>query len=125
VKVIANENVAGLTVEALRARGFDVAWARVEMPGAADEDILRRAQAEDRLVLTHDRDFGELAFRWGLPATSGVVLLRLSMQDPAAAAQRISSALASRVDWHGCFAVVEDERIRVVPLPVRPRAGGH
>lgn len=62
---------------ALRERGHDVAWVREDMPGGADDAILSRAQTESRVVITFDKDFGALAFRWGLPATSGVVLFRI------------------------------------------------
>ena len=48
------------------------------MRSVADDAILARAQTEERIVVTHDKDFGELAFRSQLPASSGVILLRLS-----------------------------------------------
>jgi len=59
-----------------------------------------------------------LAFRYGLPASCGVVLFRLSGSDPASDNQRMLSALASRGDWVGHFAVVEQDRIRIRPLPI-------
>ena len=62
------------------------------MPGAADDVILQRSQAEGRLVVTFDKDFGELAFRWGLPATCGVALFRLQTQDPAYVTARVIDA---------------------------------
>lgn len=124
MRLLANENVAGSTVVALRGRGYDVLWVRTDMPGAADDEVLKRADADRRVVVTHDKDFGELAFRWGLPASAGIILLRLSTPDPASSAQRIASVLASREDWNGSFAVVDDERVRVVPLPAqRPSSG--
>ena len=48
------------------------------MRGATDREVLERAQQENRLVVTFDKDFGELAYRFKLPATSGVILFRLS-----------------------------------------------
>jgi predicted nuclease of predicted toxin-antitoxin system len=52
------------------------------MPGSGDQVVLSRARAEDRILLTHDKDFGELAFRAGLPATCGVILIRLGKLTP-------------------------------------------
>jgi len=77
MRILANENIPGPVVAALRDAGHDVLWAKESMAGAKDPDILSRAKAGARLVVTLDKDFGELAVRSGLPATSGVVLFRL------------------------------------------------
>ena len=66
MKLLANENFAGLAVAALRDAGHDVFWVRTDRPGAMDDVLLHKAQDEERLVVTFDKDFGELAFRWGL-----------------------------------------------------------
>jgi predicted nuclease of predicted toxin-antitoxin system len=87
------------------------------MRGAPDYEILSRAQTEQRLVATFDKDFGELAFRFGLPATCGVVLFRLTGRSPEDDNSRAIAAITSREDWAGKFAVVHDDRIRVRPLP--------
>jgi len=123
VRILANENFPGPAVDGLRVRGHDVVWARTDMPGASDDAILSRAQVEGRLVVTMDKDFGELAFRWGLPATSGVMLFRLSLPDPETSARRIVEVLESRADWVGRFAVAEEGRTRTRPLPPPKRAG--
>src|SRR6266545_7350801 len=78
MRILADENVAGEIVEALRQRGHDVGWIRADAPGSADSEVLRRAASEERIVVTFDKDFGELAFRFRLPATSGIVLLRVA-----------------------------------------------
>ena len=117
MKILANENFPRVAVEALRDQGDDVLWAHTDMAGARDEEILRRAQAEQRVILTHDKDFGELAFRSKLPATCGVVLLRLPLVSPQILAERVKAVLASRTDWTGSFAVIEEHRVRLRPLP--------
>jgi predicted nuclease of predicted toxin-antitoxin system len=92
------------------------------MRSAPDHTVLKRASEEARLVITHDKDFGVLAFRWGLPAASGVVLFRLSGDSPDADNERILSILEQRTDWAGRFCVVTDDRIRVRQLPTTPPA---
>lgn len=79
--------------------------------------ILEIAQREQRIVVTADTDFGELAFRSHLPVNCGVVLIRLDWTDPEADNQTVVTALASRDDWSGIFAVVERDRVRIRPLP--------
>ncbi len=116
MRVLANENVPKAAVDELRNRGHDVVWARADMAGAEDEVVLARAQVEQRLVVTLDKDFGELAFRRGLPSQCGVVLFRMTLASPLVVAQRMADAMESRSDWTGSFSVVEDERVRIRPL---------
>ena len=117
MRILANENFPGKAVEALRKAGHDVAWVRTDAPGASDRDVLARAQAEERLLLTFDKGFGEPAFRFGLVAPSGIVLFRIVPSSAAQAARAAVAALESRTDWPGHFAVVEEDRIRMTPLP--------
>lgn len=117
MRILANENFPGDAVVALRSRGHDVLWIRIDAPGSSDQDILKRAQAEDRIIVTFDKDFGELAFHAKLPATSGIVLFRISAPSSARVAHVAVTALESRTDWASHFAVVEDNRIRMTTLP--------
>ena len=119
MRFLAHENVAATVIEALRRRGDDVLSVKESMRSENDEVILS-AQSENRVVLTHDKGFGELAFRARLPTSCGVILLRLSGHDPEIDNRRILNALASRTDWVGHFSVVTDTRIRMRPLPVAP-----
>lgn len=117
MRILANENFPGPVVRALRERGHDVAWVRESQPGAADVVVLGLARAELRLLVTFDADFGELAFRAGLPAPCGILLFRLAGTEPEVDNARTLTAIESREDWTGHFAVVEDDRIRVRTLP--------
>ncbi len=122
MRYLANENFPGPVVKALRANGEDVAWVAEDMRAASDETVLARARAESRIVVTFDKDFGELAFKTGLPATCGVILFRLAGSNPDDDNTRALAALAERQDWAGHFAVVQDDRIRMRPLPsAQPR----
>ncbi|MFN8559692.1 MAG: DUF5615 family PIN-like protein [Dehalococcoidia bacterium] len=112
-----DENIPGDVVAAFRALGYDVVWVRQAMPGAGDTAILARAQREKRIVVTFDKDFGELAYRANLPASSGVILLRLRLRSAADAVHRIVAIITARNDWPGHFSVVDERRIRMTPLP--------
>ena len=115
----ANENFPGDAVRALRAAGHDLAWVRTDAPGSLDPEVLALAVRENRVLLTFDKDFGELAWRAGLPASSGIVLFRLPMPSPTDVGPVIASIIGSRGDWAGHFSVVEPGRIRMRPLPSR------
>ena len=82
MRFLADENMPGPAVAALRDLGHDVLWIKELMPGAEDPVVLALAQREARVVVTADTDFGELAFRSGLPAQCGIVLVRLDWTDP-------------------------------------------
>jgi len=110
---LANENFPLDAVEALRQNGHDVAWIRVDSPGISDPEVLSRAQAEDRILLTFDKDFGELAFRSKLPATSGIILFRIKTPSGAVVAEKVARTIALRNDWRGHFSVIEDDKIRM------------
>ncbi|MBI2908285.1 MAG: DUF5615 family PIN-like protein [Chloroflexi bacterium] len=122
MRILANENVAGEAVEALRRDGHDVVWIRTYAPGSADEAVLAQAQSEGRILVTFDKDFGELAFRRRLPASSGIILFRIETKGSGEATTLVLAALQSRLDWAGHFSVVESDRIRMTPL-TRPTEG--
>jgi predicted nuclease of predicted toxin-antitoxin system len=122
VRLLADENFPRQAVEALRADGHDVLWVRTDMPSAPDRAVLACAQAETRVLVTFDKDFGELAFRIGLPSDCGVILFRIPMADPVSVAASVTSLLKWRTDWAGHFSVVDEHRTRMRPLPV-PAAG--
>lgn len=125
MRLLVNENISGTVVKALRDRGHDVLAVKQSMRGADDAAILARAQAESRLVLTQDKDFGELAFRVGLPAECAVILFRLQGATPEEDNQRMLEVVESRSEWAGQFAVATDDRLRMrsLPPPPSPRPG--
>lgn len=117
MRLLANENVPGALIRKLRAQCHDVLSAKESLRGQPDDVVLARARLDGRLVLTFDKDFGELAFHAGLPAECGVILFRLRSHDPADLVDRVLDLLEGRSDWVGSFTVVTDRRIRVRPLP--------
>ena len=98
MRFLADENIPGRLVETLRRAGHDVAWTRMDRPGADDRVVLARAVAERRIVITFDKDFGELAARSGLSAPSGVILIRLPLARPAAMIPRSATLIGGRPD---------------------------
>jgi predicted nuclease of predicted toxin-antitoxin system len=63
----------------LRAQQHDVFSVYDQERGADDDAVLQRANAEDRILITIDKDFGEKVFREARPH-KGIVFLRLSDQ---------------------------------------------
>ena len=101
MRILADENFSRATVEALRARGHDVVWVPEDAPSTGDPDVLARALSENRVLVTFDKDFGDLAVRQGLAASCGVVLVRVRQLSTAFVTRLVVAALESRIDWKG------------------------
>jgi len=119
MRFLANENMPADAVRAIADDGHDVVWVRTAAPGSKDQDILTWAVREQRILLTFDQDFGELAWREGLPASCGIVLFRLSLRGPEKIGTEIAARIAARKDWAGHFSVVEAGRVRMRPMAHR------
>lgn len=117
MRILADENVPGAAIDELRLRGHDVVWVRVSSPGSPDEANLAEAVSQQRLLITFDKDYGELIYRLGNAASCGVVLFRISAPTAKDLAKIITDILDSRADWIGNYSVVDSRRIRIKPLP--------
>ena len=69
--------------------------------------------------MTFDKDFGELAWRAGLPASAGIVLFRLPMPPVTQVGAILAARIEERADWVGHFTVIEPGRIRRRALPAQ------
>ena len=116
MRLLIDEDLPRAMAEALRRLGHDVAHVRGDAPGGADEQAPARATAEGRVLVTADKDFGDLVFGAGLGAGSGIILLRLRGSIPTWAAALVVAA-GERDDWTGVFAVVTEGGVRARPLP--------
>lgn len=116
MRFLANENFPGPVIKALQSLGHDVVWVRNVRPGASDPDILNWAVQEQRILLTFDKDFGELAGRSVPPSKCGVVLVRVHVPRSAEQSVYLAEIITARIDWPGHFSVIEPGRIRMRPL---------
>lgn len=99
--------------EALRGLGHDVLDVRDRDPRMADVDILSWAVAEGRLVVTMDKDFGELTYRSGYPH-AGVLLLRLEAARTAEKVRIVKAIFEQYADQlAGRFTVFQDGKLRI------------
>ena len=115
MRFVADENFPANAVKELKAAGHDVIWVAAAAPGSRDEDVVALAAREERIILTFDKDFGELAAQ-GLPVSSGIILFRLPLPTAADVGTILLARIGERTDWGGHFAVIEPGRIRMRPL---------
>jgi predicted nuclease of predicted toxin-antitoxin system len=117
ISFLADENVSRFVVERLRAAGFDVTAIGATSSGASDADVLATAGREGRILITEDRDFGQLVVRQRL-GVHGIVLLELDRLSNVAEADMVATIVSTNVDkLPGNLLVIEPGRVRVRPLP--------
>lgn len=116
MRFLADENVPRVVIERLRAEGHDVMSVAETNPSVPDDEILNVAEADGRILITGDRDFGEMVVRQRLELR-GVLLLeldRLTNMMRADAIADVVSAHGERLAGH--LVVVEPGRVRIRPL---------
>lgn len=109
---LADECVAAGLVALLRADGHDVLYVAEAAAGLSDADVIMLASREMRLLLTEDKDFGDLVFRRER-AVPGVVLMRIAPENPALKAMRLAAAIERYGEGLlGRYVVIEEGRFR-------------
>jgi predicted nuclease of predicted toxin-antitoxin system len=116
MRFLADENIPSRAVYSLRKNGHDITSIFEEAPGLSDRDILELAEREGRVIITFDKDFGELAYNSALPASCGIILFRIPLRSADYISSIIVDVIKSRSDWPGNFAVVEPGRLRLRAL---------
>ncbi len=113
MKLLADESVDRPIVERLRQRGHQV-WYVAEMePGISDDVVLDLANREGAILLTADKDFGELVLRQER-MTEGVILIRLAGISPVRKAKIVVSALVTHGDeMEKAFTVITPGAVRI------------
>jgi predicted nuclease of predicted toxin-antitoxin system len=110
---IADESVDKPIVEALRGKDYIVGYVAEMEPGISDDVVLDLANRENAILLTSDKDFGELVFRLRR-LSSGVVLIRLSGLSPTRKADIVVSFITKYLEQLiGFFSVITPTGIRI------------
>jgi predicted nuclease of predicted toxin-antitoxin system len=110
--LLVDENVPTAVLRRLRQDGWSVIAMSEIAPGEDDMLVAARAKNAGLVLLTADRDFGELTFHRGLPLV-GVVLLQLERLSLHAQVERVATFLsAERANLAGSFTVLEPASVR-------------
>ena len=116
IRFLADENIPASSVKRLRDAGLDVFYVHEKCKGAADREVLTLALEQSRVLLTLDRDFGQLVFKHGIPASCGVVYFRLIPVAPNELADVLLRLLKDGAQLSGMFTVCDKEYVRQRPL---------
>jgi predicted nuclease of predicted toxin-antitoxin system len=112
---LADEGVDLPVVQKLRSDGHEVLYVAELSPGISDEEVLATANEKDALLLTSDKDFGELVYRLRR-ISSGVLLMRLAGLSPASKAELVSSVIREHEEQlRYTFTVIAPGMVRIRP----------
>jgi predicted nuclease of predicted toxin-antitoxin system len=123
MRFLADMGLARSTVAFLRARGHDAVHLRDQgLQRLSDDEIVEKAVAEGRVILTHDLDFGRIVAVSGAIVPS-VITFRLQDMRPAQVNRYLAGVLARFTAEleAGALVSVNERAIRVRPLPVEGR----
>jgi len=113
MNLLADENIETEVVQYLRNNGYTVDYVLEMSPGIKDRDVIEKANKNNSLVMTSDKDFGELVFRQGL-VHNGVILLRLHELPSPVKANIVLSFLKNHGDnILNAFSVITPKSVRV------------
>ncbi|MCK4390836.1 MAG: DUF5615 family PIN-like protein [Desulfobacterales bacterium] len=116
---LADENIDKPIVERLRKDGHVVLYVIEIEPSISDDEVIQRANLESALLLTADKDFGELVFRQGR-IVYGVILIRLAGLSPQRKAGVVSMALQEHAgELTQNFTVITPGAVRIRRRPSR------
>lgn len=116
MNLLADENVDRQIVESLRRDGHDVLYIAEVEPSVSDAVVFDRANEKSALLVTGDKDFGEIVFRDNRLSSGGVVLLRLAGLSAERKAEVVSDAFQKyEAEFLNHFSVVTPGKIRIRP----------
>lgn len=112
-RFLADGGVDFRLVIALRERGYGVRSVAEESPSISDEKVLQIAVEGDVVLLTEDKDFGEMVFRRGL-TLPGVLLIRLHGLKGIEKVRLVQAAFENHAEeFRGAFSVLNDKAVRI------------
>ena len=116
MRLLLDENFPKPALQILAKEGHDVLWIRTHAPGLKDKDVLHLAAEGNRIVLTLDKDFRQLALDLSLIGRYGVILFRIHPAVPDKIIPTMLKTLALELDWFGHTSVVSESAVRMLPL---------
>ena len=116
MKFLADECCDAELVLELRNEGHDVIYVMESMSSSPDNEVLQKAYLERRILITEDKDFGELVFRLKMQ-TRGIILLRFQVTDRNIKWPKLQKLIrAKSEDLFGKFVVIDKNKARLISL---------
>lgn len=113
ISFVADENTDKHIVQRLKQSGYRVTYVAESNPGIPDEEVLELTNKAGSILMTSDKDFGELVFRQRR-VTAGVVLVRVHAKRPQEKAEIVIKAIEEHAeDLQDAFTVITETGVRI------------
>ena len=110
---LANENFPAPSILLLRNNNYSVLSIQDAFPGISDVEVLRIAIENNYIILTFDKDYGELIFRYKITNPPAVIFFREKGQSPLFAGEILVNTLRTgSICFEHAFTVIEKQNIR-------------
>lgn len=114
MKLLIDTCISGIVRDALQAAGHDAVWTGDWPQDPGDDEILDHAHQENRILITLDKDFGELAVVHGHPHSGIIRLVNWTTQQQATTSLLVLKRYSAELE-SGAIVTAEPGRIRVRP----------
>lgn len=114
-RFIVDECTGPVVASWLKTKGFDVYSVAENSPGITDDEVLKKAVIEKRILITNDKDFGEMIFKNNLPH-EGVIFMRLTDErslNKIAVLEKLLEEQPLLLTGNTFFMVVTEKNIRI------------
>ena len=113
IKLLANENFPYTSIKLLRNAGFDVLAIGEKYSGITDNEVMEIAAKEERTIVTFDRDYGELVFKYGFRPQKGIIYFRWNDFTPDEPAMYLLGIFnRPMININSCLTVIDKNTIR-------------
>ena len=113
MKLLANENFPLKSVTYLRNKGFDITSIGTDNASIKDSEVMLIAMQQERTIITFDRDYGELIFKFNYKPAKGIIYLRLDKYEAGEPGELIEKLITgNEYNFDNTLTVLDTKGIR-------------
>lgn len=113
MRLLANENFPIISVNYLKKSGFDIIAVGIDTLSITDKEVIDLAINEERTIVTFDRDYGELIFKYGFKPKAGIIYLRWIDFEPEEPGKYLKNLFeTTSISFESTLTVIDKSTIR-------------
>jgi len=113
---LADENIPLSVIQQLRKEGYSIISVIEEFKSSSDKKIVELSSKNEWIIITFDKDFGELIYKQESNKPFGIILLRVTPKSPKYILQILEWLLGTSISFEGNFIIVKEDKVRVIKL---------
>ena len=113
---LADENIPLSVIKQLRKEGYYIISVIEDFKRASDKKILELSSKNKWIIITFDKDFGELIYKHECNKPFGIILLRVTPKSPKYILQILEWLLGTSISFEENFVIVKEDKVRVIKL---------